>query len=253
MLPDPAFIQAIKNGSQNDFSKAVLRGANANARDLDGLTAIEVAERYGRLDLAMRLIELGANVSSEINKRGDTLLHRCCRVGDIGFACLLLGNGADPNARNHAGKCPLHYATIGGYQYLVHELLKAGASVNLATPQGDTALHFAARKGHAPLIRSLLDPAVNADVLAKNNTGYTPLHEAAAAGQDKVVELLLKNRSIGIAERRSLLPGVRRAAELHGHDQTAALILAAEGKSSRSFAGQVSEEREVAQKRSVGR
>ena len=253
MQPDFALIEAIKHGNRAEFDDALSRGASERARDLNGFSALRVAQRYEQLDMGQLLIELGADPSASIDQSGDTLLHRCCRVGDIGFACLLLGNGADPNARNRAGKCPLHYATIGGYQYLVHELLKAGANVNLATPQGDTAMHFAARKGHSPLVRSLLDPAVNADALAKNNTGYTPLHEAAAAGQDKVVELLLKNRSLGIAERRSLLPRVRRAAELHGHDQTAALILAAEGKFNRPFVEQVSEEREVAQNRSVGR
>ncbi|QDS91417.1 Phosphocholine transferase AnkX [Roseimaritima multifibrata] len=234
MLPEYELIQSIQEGRNSGIDEAISKGATVDARSLSGLTVLEVAQKYGRFNTGRELIKRGADIHQIIGQNGDTLLHRAARTGDIGFTTLLLESGADPDAVNTAGKSPLHYAANGGFQYLAHELIRAGASVDLATPAGDTALHFAAKKGHVPMIRSLLDPAADADAFAKNNTGYTPLHEAAAAGKTEAVTLLIDKSRIGSHAKATLLPRIRRAAELHGHLDTAQAILAAEASASPS-------------------
>lgn len=227
MLPNYALIQSIKHGQLDQMSAAISNGASLDYRDFDGKTPLEVAMERGQLAMARTLVQLGADVDQPIGKQGEVLLHRAARTGNFGFASLLIELGADPDPVNNAGKTPLLQAVGKGYQYFVEDLIKAGASVSRQTPQGDQPLHIAARRGDVPVIKSLL--RAGADPLAKNNTGYSALHESAAAGKTQAVELLIEKTHLGRHTRQALLPRVRYAAELHGHEDTAAAILAAEG------------------------
>ena len=68
-------------------------------------------------------------------------------------------------------------------------LLDRGAEVNAKTNNGWTPLHEAALNGHATVAALLLDRG--AEVNAKTNNGWTPLHEAALNGHATVAALLL--------------------------------------------------------------
>tara|TARA_R110002074_G_scaffold395526_1_gene584008 strand:- start:5913 stop:6176 length:264 start_codon:yes stop_codon:yes gene_type:complete len=61
VLPNFQLLQAIKSNCLSDFDDAVSRGAASSARDLDGRSALEVAFRHSRPDLARRLIQNGAD------------------------------------------------------------------------------------------------------------------------------------------------------------------------------------------------
>ncbi len=241
MLPDYALIESIKGGTPSGIEHAMRLGAKITARDVSGMSVLEVALAWEQPQIARELIRLGADVNESIGKNGDSLLHRAARTGDIGFTILLAEHGANVNVVNDAGKSPLHYAVAGGFQYLADALVNAGANVNAATPQGDTALHIAAKLGDVPMIKSLLK--AGAEPLRTNNAGYTALHEAAAAGKTDVVSLLIDNTSLGMSERATLLPRVRLAAELHGHADTALAIRAAEPGASQRFTDRVHESR----------
>ena len=52
---------------------AIEAGADANAQDTDGQTALHRAVRLGRIDLARTLIEIGADIDAP-NKHGQTAL-----------------------------------------------------------------------------------------------------------------------------------------------------------------------------------
>ena len=224
MLPNYALIEAIKHGSLTAFKEATERGASIDTKDLDGLSTLEVAQKYAQPEMARILCRLGADVNESIGRQGDSLIHRTARQGDIGFTSLLIECGADVNATNDHGKTPLHYAVSGGFQFLADALLAGGADHNQATPFGDTPLHIAARRGNRPIVSKLLKHGANASLT--NHTKYTPLHEAAAAGKSEVVSLLIERGGYDKYAKRVLLPTVRRAAELHGHHETVAAIIA---------------------------
>lgn len=87
---------------------------------------------------------------------------------------VLLGNGADPNARYPAGgTIALHDAARTGAITAIEVLLSAGANVNAADEDGATPLHWAARNDQAGVIRALV--AAGADTLARNSQGNIPL------------------------------------------------------------------------------
>ena len=80
-------------------------------------------------------------------------------------------------------KGPLERAAGQGNRGLAQKLVRAGAEM------GDT-LHEAVRGGHRKLAVDLLENG--ASIEAKHTRyGFTPLHVAAAAGQPKMVELLM--------------------------------------------------------------
>ena len=87
--------------------------------------------------------------------------------------------GADVNARDEAGRTPLHGAVgLSGYPTVVEILLAAGADPNARTADGSTPLHWAAGLGRNPaVVEALL--AAGADIEARCELGRTPLHEAA--------------------------------------------------------------------------
>ena len=84
---------------------------------------------------------------------------------------------ANLNARNSAGRAPLHYAAERGSAEAVVLLCSRGANRDAADHAGNTALHIAARHGRCTAIRELL--AYRYDTRVEKKRGNTALHVAA--------------------------------------------------------------------------
>ena len=56
-----------------------------------------------------------------------------------------------------------------------------------------TPLHEAAYKGHQKIVKLLLEHENVQNVHSKNKNGYAPIHEAAREGHDKTIQFFLKN------------------------------------------------------------
>ena len=143
-------------------------GADLDARGALGLTPVELATRNGRLRLAARLIELGADPATPA---GGPVLPRVCDWAHSNvFAvaplvtlegCLELG--ADVSARDRNGDTPLH---------TLMRLLRWNHSF---APAGITLFHTA-----------------GADLNARDGSGRTPLDLAIAQGKPAVIARLLE-------------------------------------------------------------
>ncbi len=79
------------------------RGANIEAKDSNGATAIEDSAGMGRLKMVALLAGAGADVNARASD-GDTPLHLAAWNGHAEVVRLLLTLGADPSARNDAGE-----------------------------------------------------------------------------------------------------------------------------------------------------
>jgi len=147
---------------------------------------------------------------------------------------LLLGAGADPNARLRGGETPLMTAARTGNLGPVRALLARGADVNARERRGQTSLMWASAEGHAEVVRALL--RAGADFRAPLPTGFTPLFFAVREGRTDVVRMLLAagvdvneamqpKKSSGGAPSRGTTPLV--LAVENGHFELAVALLEA--------------------------
>ena len=166
---------------------ALLMGATL----LSGSPLVDAARR-GEVELVRSMLDDGADVNAA---QGDglTALHASAERGHVEIARLLIAAGADLDAETRIGHyTPLHLAGRGGHGHVVLALAEAGADVSRATSNtGVTPLHLAASAvGGEPAVATLLDhgAAVNA---REASAGQTPLMFAAAYDRAAAVRELL--------------------------------------------------------------
>jgi ankyrin len=134
------------------------------------------------------LIEKGANVNAT-NGDGTTALHWAAHRDDLVTVDLLIRSGARVNAANDLGATPLWAASLNGNPAIVRRLLQAGANPNAALLLGETPLMVAARTGSAEVVEQLA--AKGANVNARAARGQTALMWAVSQRHPDVVKVLL--------------------------------------------------------------
>jgi ankyrin repeat protein len=159
----------------------------------------------GRTDLVFPLLAQG-HLPNAVDKNGVSLLQWCAYYGDVSAIRFLLAEGA---TRDSLGQnLGLDGATFHGHWRLCKFLLELGANVNEADPEsGETPLHNALcttdRVAYDRVLKVLLMNGANPNVATKNGAatggfmrdcrtkGETPLHRAAAFGDEGTIQLLL--------------------------------------------------------------
>jgi len=196
-------------------------GANGSAKATGSKeTPLHHAATNGHRALARLLVDRGADVSA-VEKDGSTPLHRAATKGHEALAQLLIDRGADVSAADKDGLTPMHRAAANGHEALARLLVDTGAEVSATNKDGWTPLHFAAWKGQEALARVLIDHG--ADVSAVEEDGSTPLHRAAAKGHEALVQLLIdRGADVSAADEHGLTPMHRAAA--NGHEALAQLL-----------------------------
>ncbi|KAK3768519.1 hypothetical protein RRG08_060881 [Elysia crispata] len=164
---------------------------------------------------------------------GDNCLHLSIIHGHQDLAMVLIGLAPEYiwlSFCNHLRQTPLHLAVLTGQHRLVRRLLCAGAIVDAQDLRGETPLHIACRQGHLETVKNLLTPVhykekqgnmweipyqrLPQDLGVQNCEGQTPLHVAAIAGHEEVVELLLKaGADPNVGEAKSGRTALHLAAE----------------------------------------
>ena len=170
--PDSPVADAAMRGDAAAVAVLLAGGADVNAAQGDGMTALHWSARNGDAALARTLLDAGANVQAGTRIGRYTALHMAGEVGAGDVVEVLLGAGADPSARvvGAGSPTPLHFAAASGNVRAVGALVAAGADVNAAEESwGQTPLIFAAARGRTGAVRALLaagaDPAVHTRVM----------------------------------------------------------------------------------------
>lgn len=117
---------AVCEGDKYDVEKAINAGANVNAKNFSGDSALIIAARYGKKDSAAILIKKGANINIR-GFFGETPLMTASHFGRVEMAKLLVEAGADINARDHNGFTAMDEASFQRHGGIVDLLKKAGA------------------------------------------------------------------------------------------------------------------------------
>ena len=149
-----SLIQAAKNGNIELVKGALDNGANVNAKDADGWTALHQSALYGPKEVVELLITKGADINAK-ERDGWAPLDQAAYNGHIEIAELLISKGADVNTKNNRHMTPLHHAAVKGHKEFVKLLIFKGADVNakvsLGAKQGLTALDAANETNHSEI------------------------------------------------------------------------------------------------------
>ena len=162
---------------------------------LIGADTAAVADASKRADFArvQSLLRQGAEVNAP-QPDGTTALHWAAQLNDVKLVDLLLAAGANPKAINRYGASPVLVAASNASAGILEKLLQAGADPNAALPEGETALMIAARAGNLDAVKVLLAHAAAVD--AKESwRGQSALMLAAAENHAEVLKALIEHHA----------------------------------------------------------
>jgi ankyrin repeat protein len=138
------FISAASAGDRRKVESLIDQGADPNAHDRSGRTALLAAIDAAQNDLVPRLIDLGADVNlPAVN--GWTPLMAAARRGQPDIVRELLATGANPEAQSHDGQTALTAGVEGGNEEVVLTLLdEVRSRSSWSTPDARSRVRAAA-------------------------------------------------------------------------------------------------------------
>src|SRR6266566_1946473 len=151
---------AVYNDDAETAALLVKRRANVNAANRYGVPPLSLACTNGNADLVKLLLEAGADANASL-QGGETVLMTAARAGNLEAVKALLARGANPNARERLDQTALMWAAAEGHAAVVRALIDGGADVRAKLKSGFTPLFFAVREGHIDVTRALLEAGVN--------------------------------------------------------------------------------------------
>jgi len=172
------------------LSAALTSAALPSSIGATGPSDIADAAQAKNAATVKKLLKDGADVNAAQGD-GMTALHWAVLNGDAEMASMLLYAGANVVARTRiGGYTPLHLAAQVGHASVIAPLVAAGAQVSVTTSTGATALMHAAHSGSADAVRILIENGADPN-LKETANGQTALMFAAASDRTDVVKLLL--------------------------------------------------------------
>jgi ankyrin repeat protein len=120
---DPPVADAAMKGDIEAVRSLLKQGADVNAAQGDGMTALHWAAQRGDVEVEKVLIYAGANIRATTRLGAYTPLLLASRVGHAAAIRTLLEAGADPNTPSATGAMPLHLAAASGKVDAVAALL----------------------------------------------------------------------------------------------------------------------------------
>ncbi len=116
------------------------------------------AARKGYLELCELLLVNGADVNAQ-DEGGHTALIWTVRKGHLAVCKALIENGADVNVRSNDGNTALMGAVWNTYFAVCELLIENGAAFNIINNEQKSALSYAAKKGHTVLCKLIIENA----------------------------------------------------------------------------------------------
>lgn len=166
-LLDSPVADAAMDGDIEAVRALLTEGADVNAPQGDGMTALHWAAEAGDVEMVGMLLYAGANLQGVTRLGAYTPLHLASKAGKDRVVARLLEAGADPSAYTTTGEVtPLHFAAASGSVATVEALLDHGAEVDVTeSVRGQTPLMLAAGRNRVPVVQLLLDQGADPSTL----------------------------------------------------------------------------------------
>jgi len=164
---DSAITVATYSGNITLMEMLLDYGADIEIANKDGQTPIIRTKNTLALSL---LVKRGANINAKDNY-GYTALRWATQNGNIPAMKLLLDSGANTEIRCNLGRTPIFHTN--DHEEALSLLMKKGANINAKDREGKTALRLATQIGDIPLMKLLLDSGADTEI--GDNLGQTPI------------------------------------------------------------------------------
>lgn len=204
LLAGPVAESPVADAAQRgdlEVVRSLLRdGADVNAAQGDGMSALHWAAQGGQVEIIDVLLYAGANPEATTRLGGYTPLHLASRAGRAGAIQKLLAGQADVDVRTATGVTALHYAAASGQADAVNALLAGGAETDAPTAADDqTPLMWATAYNRLDAMRALLE--AGADVgLTSRVVDYVALAERDRPARRARQQLVTARRAAEAAE-----------------------------------------------------
>lgn len=185
--------KAAHEGDVSTIHALIAKGANLEARDQRGRTAVHVAVFAAQHAALRALAKAGADLNALENQAYDIVTIAAVK-NDLALVDFALSLGAKPgNVTSPYDGTALIAAAHLGHHEVVERLIAAGAPLNHVNNLGWTALIEAVVLGdggsdHIATVRTLV--AAGADQSIADRQGVTPLAHAQKHGFTEIVALL---------------------------------------------------------------
>lgn len=190
-------IGAAEYGTLSNVKWHLNQDEDVNMRSIfESGTALHAAALRGHYRITKFLLDNGADVNAKDND-GNTALQLARYNLTIGK--LLLSRGANVNQKDYFGQTPLWWAVESFCLDYTKLLVDHGADISVEDLHGMTVLHEAAAslisnqqtpKALRKMVKFLINHGL--DINVKDKSGYTPLHYASMSDNDKIAACLIE-------------------------------------------------------------
>lgn len=168
----------------------------AVTKDDDGRTPLHWAVAMRNKDVVEAILPFlkETDLDELTDASGWTVVHIAAAVGDGEILDLVMAHVPQPdvNLQTSNGTTALHLAVSKNHEAVVDRLLrKYAAKATTKDKRGITPLHRAAAIGNENLVRRLISAKVHLN--ASDADGYTALHHAMAEGNAEIAVLLVQS------------------------------------------------------------
>jgi ankyrin repeat protein len=183
-VADAPVADAAMKGDVDAVRQLLRDGADVNAAQGDGMSALHWAAERGNFELTEMLLYAGANIEVVTRIGAYTPLHMASRNGQSPVVSELLTAGSDVDARTDpGGATALHLAATAGDASVIQLLVEAGADIDGREAEWQqTPLIFAAARNRVEAIHALLEAGADPDLAAESVdlSAQGPIDRAAA-------------------------------------------------------------------------
>ncbi|KQS43827.1 protein TANC2 isoform X1 [Drosophila erecta] len=185
-----ALTAAARHGCVDVVGILLSRGAQIDARNRQGYSALWLAVKEGHWSVVEHLLQRGALLDEPLGQTRKTPLMIAAEEGHLELVELLLARGAAREAQDHEGFTALSWACLRGHLAAAKTLIEHGCNRHHEDHNGRTALDLAAYQGAASLVLYILEQGGNLEHIDVH--GMRPLDRAIACRNIQAVQVFLR-------------------------------------------------------------